>query len=152
MPQHNFRNRGPKRPVDKEIVNILKTAIGTGQVALTLRTAGMAETLSGIRGNLSGKFGANAGSVGMVIAVVREGQTASTLDLTDGGTLYAPQQDVLFAWFGHGSPAVTELHWQKIDVKAMRKLKDGDTIQILLRCTAADTVDVTGSITSFYKQ
>ena len=146
-------NRAPKRPVDKEVINVTKAAVGNTQLATVLRTAEMAETLSGIRGNMSVLFGAATGLLVMAIVLVRNGQTASTLNLTDGGTTYAPQQDVLWAagveigTSGAGAP----LNLQ-IEVKSMRKMREGDAIHFLVLSNGTDRADIHGIISSFYKQ
>ena len=145
-----FVRKGPKRLVDKAIINVKKTAIGTSQVATILRTAGEAETLVRLVGNIAIIAGANAGFLRMLIALVRDGQVASAISATDAGTLYAPEQDVL--WYRNVATSGSLDQDIGIDVKGMRKLRKGDTIQFLAIGSAADITDIEGAVTSFYKQ
>ena len=142
--------RGPKRPIDKAINVVFKTAVAATQVATILDpSANNACTVTGVRwqGNVIGD-GGNSGAehiFGWAIVLVRDGQVASTLDVTtDGGSLYDPEQDVLVWGIGNSQIIANSATVNPIEfsgsTKTMRKLRKGDRIHFLAIGTATETV------------
>ena len=142
--------RGPKRPIDKGLNIVFKNTVGASQVATVLDPAAQgACTITGLRwqGNVIGD-GETAGLdhvFSWAIVLVREGNSASTLDhTTDGGTLYQPEQDVLVFGIGNsqavaGTSTVSPIQYTG-STKTMRKLRQGDRIHFIAIGTVTETV------------
>ena len=146
-----FVRRGPKRPIDKTSEVIVSDAVGTSQVAQELLPITVAQTIIRIVGNIEIHDGAAVGNIGLAIVMKRDGQALSTMLLTSGSRLYAPEQDVLYQYMGKTVAADTPIKLL-IDVKGMRKLKPGDSINLVLLGAGADVADVVGQLTLFSKQ
>ena len=145
------------RPIDKDIINVNKPGVDASQVTTVIRTSTQAETMAGIRGNLSARKGGSATtSATLAIAIVKvpDGKNPSTLLLTDGVGMYNPEQDVL--WHKHVVfvEAVDALQWYDwdVEVKTMRKMKTDDTIQVIMIASDTNTADVIGALSIFCKQ
>ena len=145
-----FRRVGPKRPIEKQAIVQFAVAIGTTQQLNTLHTAIVAETLVRIIGNISFNQGANAGFGGCVLVHNRDGQAISTMSLADGVAIYQPEQDIL--WAKVFSTESTQVFNFDIDVKAMRKLKEGDILSLILLANGADVFDFISQMSMFFKQ
>ena len=142
------------RPIDKQSINFNKT-VGTTQLALAVRTAAMAETFSGakITGGWAKSTATILGNVTIVLVLVRDGQTASTLDLGDGNCIYEPEQDILWAKaIVTLAAAGTSFNDIEGTVGTMRKLKAGDSLQLLAVGTTPNLVSINLVFTGFYKQ
>ncbi len=145
---------GPKRPIDQSLINVVINNIDTSQINKTVRTAGMAETL--IRIIIEGQVirGTTALDTRVLLALVKvpDGRTASTMVITDLGTLYAPEQDVL--WFRHISiKSDTDQAYELYkDIKAMRKLKKNDTIQLIAQASGSNVASFGATVRFWYKQ
>ena len=151
MSQRTVR-AGPKRPIDKALININIDAQGTTQASVQLRNASLAETLVRLVGNISLAGGAgNQAIASLLIIMQRDGAGISSIVQTNAGSMYQPEQDVLWhkMLVGIFNDEIVQLD---IDVKGMRKLKPGDKIMFILDCNIADGFDITGSLTQFYKQ
>ena len=140
---------GPKRPMEKDITNLLDS-INTSMSTSNLHTTAAAETLVRLVGYLSWSFLTNAGSFGLVLVRNRDGAAVSTMTLTAGQAIYEPVGDVL--WSGIFKSAAGVVDYVFVDVKGMRKLRSGDRILLLSIGQAADTVNLAGSFTAFFKQ
>ena len=145
----NFPSRS-RRPIDREITVIAKNAVGTTQVSTVFRTAIVAETLIRTVGNVNFVLGANASNFGFMIIISRDGLSAVSISLADGTTMYAPEENVLYAYRGRVLAGyVIEAHF---DIKGQRKLKPGDEILAIMEGASADTFDAHGVVTTFFKQ
>ena len=82
--------------------------------------------------------------------IVRDGMSASTLDLTNGNITYEPEQDVL--WMAAGRAVGGEKDYRFVETKSMRKLKVSDTIRLIVRGSVTDVIDLSGALTTFAKQ
>ena len=146
----------PRRPIDRTNINRDKTAVGTTQSTLVVRTAGEAETLVRTMVSLGVVKGAATGAISgaLLLVVNRDGQTLSTALLTSNGPLYKPEQDIIWHEtfkLPAGAEAVAWLHFKE-DSQAMRKLKKGDTLTLIELSSAADGFDVFGNFTTWAKQ
>jgi hypothetical protein len=149
------RNASGRRPIDKRLPNVEKSVIGTAQVSTTLFTAGGACTITGLRWSGAARH-ANVGAftkLKWAIVIVRDGQSASTLSTSDSANLYEPEQDVLAfgsllgpdADAGQG-PIVFDISGTS---KAMRKLRDDDTIQFIMVSDTASSWALSASVQLF---
>ena len=140
------------RPIDKKIVIVSKNGTAATQATTTLFTATFPCTLFGLRWN--GAVMQNAGTgfadFKWVIVIVRDGQTISTLGVSDAADLYQPEQHVLA--FGAGmvdnNVEVMELSGS---TKTMRKMQLGDTLVFVIRNIATDTVNTRVAVQFFCK-
>ena len=140
----------PRRPIDREVTVIAKNAVGTSQVSTVLRLSIISETLIRTVGNLVFVLGANASNFGFMIIISREGLSAVSMSLSDAATMYAPQENVLYAYRGRVLAGQKEQVF--FDLKGQRKLKPGDEILAIFKGASSDTMDAHGVITTFYKQ
>ena len=143
--------RGPKRPIDKALNIVFKSSVGASQVqTILLPAATGACTITGIRwqGNVVGD-GGGAGIdhvFAWALVLVRDGDTANTLDpTTDGGDLYLPEQDVLVWGIGNNQSMAGTVTGSGPDqfigtTKTMRKLRQGDRIVWIGIGTVTETV------------
>lgn len=143
-----------KRPIDKGLIVVAQIA-STTQQETTLLTATFPGTVTGIRWSLAFNAGAVQGNNGFwAIIIVRDGLAASSLSLTDGASLYEPEQDVLAygVWRGADNDAGTgPAVWQSEgSTKSMRKLMGGDKLLFITKA-AAITGEVDGCVQLFMK-
>ena len=152
---------GNVRPVDKRIVSVLKSAVGTSQQTTTLVTATSACTVFGIRWSFwcDGDTGTEGAQHTYAWAIVRqrEGATLVSLNTGDGNTFYTPEQDVLAFDQGHNrgdaataSAMTDKTHWND-KTESKRKLMIGDKIVFIINGIATDTVRCEGSFQLFCK-
>ena len=85
--------------------------------------------------------------------IIRDGQSVGTVAVSDGSSLYEPEQDVL-AWNMTTSGATGPSTGVNEDMysglcKTMRKLKSGDTLSLLLRGTNTETSTFGGACQFF---
>lgn len=131
------------RPIDKSIVNVVKT-LGTTQLATVLITATFPCTITGLRWEVNATAPtAGSATVRWAIVRVKDGVVVSVMAFSDASSLYDPEQEVI-TWgllkaadldAGTG-PAIA---LSKGDTKSMRKLAGGDTIQMICVSTVAGT-------------
>ena len=135
---------------------IYADAPGTTQDTLTVRLAAMAETFVGgfLIGNFTKGVATSRVSIAIALIVLREGQTVSALNLSEGSPLYSPEQDVLWATvFDTAKAADSDLVRDfTVQIKAQRKLKIGDTLRLINVSSAANGGNIFASFTGFYKQ
>ncbi len=150
----NGRVFASKRPIDKALINVFKSGVDGTQVTTTLVTATFPCTVVGLRWDLSmlTDGGTTPGSYGWAIVIVRDGVTVSTISLTDGGTFFAPEQDVM----AYGSGVLQQIdigsgHHYNGSTKTMRKLMGGDKLLFLFIGVATQTTLVRGTIQFFCK-
>ena len=141
-----------KRKIDRDLIAITLSAVGTTQqnVALVAAREGV-NTIVRIVGALNLILGTNIGTWGLAIVHSRAGISLNTIDLTNAGTMYAPEYDVLWHKSGLMPAASVEPQGFEIDVRGMRILREGDQIQLVCRGSAADVFDLAGSTLTFRK-
>jgi len=143
-----------KRPIDKNLLFIGKTN-SAGQQTTDLVTATYPCTITGLRWDLKtiGGAGGNAG-VQWAIVLVKDGNSANNIAVSDGSTFYEPEQNVLA--FGNmyvmdsdaGTGNATDE--DKGSTKTMRKLMGGDKLVFVTRASAANG-EINGIVQFFCK-
>ncbi len=118
-------------------------AAGTTQTTSTLFTCGVVpRTFSrlffsgGIEPKVTGDFV-------MCVIILRDGLAQPGLSLTSGGTPYEPQEDVLWMdrWMINPTLNGNQVMKFNYDIKAQRKMKEGDRIRVVALGSSA-TVDM----------
>lgn len=142
-----------KRPIDKSLINVVQST-GTAQLSTTLVTATFPCTITGLRWDADVVSSLVLSGGRWAIVIVRDGQAASTLALSNGSALYEPEQDVLafgtwnaFASTG-GGPTVQKVQGS---TKSMRKLMGGDSIQFISLGDVASGAVIEGVLQFFCK-
>ncbi len=154
-----FRVRYPRararRPVEKVAREIVKNALPATQSDETLFTASQAQTLVRIVGNLCfNKDSPLADTDVNLLLVIRhepEGVTLPTISAGAGVVLDA-EQHILHGFAARFNDGWVEPLVHYVDVRAMRKLKEGDVIRLSLDTNQASAIDVSGFLTLFLKQ
>lgn len=136
-----------KRPIEKDIINVHLTSAGTQQEAV-IYTADDPCTVSGLRGNLMVTGTVTPDTFRFVIVRVPANLGASTLGTTSGGFLYRPENEVLFSFAGR-LYNVGDFINVPIDIKAMRKLRETDSIRV--EFVSGGTSKLDGCINIFSK-
>ncbi len=152
-----FAFSGPKRPIDKQIINVDQSSVGTSQVQTDLFTATFPCTITGIRWELSN---ANLLTTGTpryqwAIVLLRDGETASVMSSSNASSFYQPEQNVL-SWSSGlvrdtdigGGPTIK---YDSGSTKTMRKLMGGDKIIFIAIASAASSLLISGSVQFFCK-
>ncbi len=121
-----------KRPIDKNLV-VTSHTITTTVVATTLATTTFPCTVVGIRWELSASTAvASVQDVWWAIVIIPDGEAVKTPTISNAGTFYAPEQNVLA--FGMGQMMDNTLQAEALmwsgSTKTMRKLKGGDVLAI----------------------
>ncbi len=155
IPRTSFGRRiSAKRPIDKLLVNVVKSNVDATQEITVLTTATFPCTIVGLRWDLT--FASSAGSAlatyAWVIIILRDGSTVSTIAISDAGSLYQPEQDVLA--FGRGFNGASALGIPSKymgSTKTMRKLMGGDRLQFVMVGEATNTTACAGCIQFFCK-
>ena len=143
-----------KRPIDKQIINTA-LAIAATQVGTLLHTAAFPGTITGLMVDLTfiQDAGTSPGAFAWLIVLVKEGQTASTISLTNGGTLYQPEQNVMMWGRGTHNRAtndnVPRVYTQRS--KTMRKMQVGDRLDFICIGEATNTTLLNGAVQFFIK-
>ena len=141
---------GPKRPIEKFNTNGILTQVGPTKQTVDLFTANMAQTLVGLK--INGNIYVDPNEYGaVVIAVVREGNSANEISFTNGQSQYEPEQDVLWSFLLGG---ITDQNSVNIDddSKAMRKLNNGDKIVLIVDGSTSDSTNCYLNVTGWLKQ
>ena len=144
------------RPIDKELKAILQ-AVDDSVVSTTLKTTTFPGTIVGLRWELGAiSLIATADSaVYWAVVVVNDGEAANTPAISDAATFYAPEQNVLA--FGYGYVSDTDVgsgprsvSWSGT-TKTMRKLKQGDKLQLISLSSVATSAQLRGVVQFFFK-
>ncbi len=148
------RRTGGKRPVDKLLINVIKSGVAGSTVTTTLVTATFPCTVVGLRWDISAACDAGTalGKVAWAIIILKDGETVNNLGTSDAGTLYNPEQNVM-TWGNSiltGADQATIERWTG-DTKTMRKLMGGDKLMFLVVGEATNTAEVRGTIQFFCK-
>jgi len=90
----------------------------------------------------------------ILLVLVRDGKTASTVSLANNGVLYAPEQDILWYTVFKLPAEADSLAWIHgfFDTKGSRKMRSGDTIQLVVVSAVTDGFDYVCTPTLFIKQ
>ena len=144
-----------KRPVDKQMHNILDSGVGTAQVNALIRTSIVAETFSG--GHIVGGWSKDASAIkGHAIAlliVLRDGATISSLDVAANATPYKPEQDVLWASAIHVPDTADQTFVQFSNkIKTQRKFLTDDKLYLVTKGSINSVANFFAVFTSFFKQ
>lgn len=145
-----------KRPIDKSLLAVNSTA-NTSQTALALTTATFPCTVTGLRWDLNYLHTITTGNATVFwsIVVVHDGLSPSTMSTSNGGDMYTPEQDVLAFGVLCGADAdagTGNIQAKSIgNTKTMRKLKAGDSLQLLVLSSAANSGSFIGAIQFFCK-
>ncbi len=130
----SYYRQGPARHTSK-VLKAVALAPGTTQDTLDLINSSVAGTVSGFRWDFTIRGTTSAiARVGFVIVHLRDGSTLSTMSLTDGADLYAPEEDVLCFGYAVGSDSdATGVQFARLQgvSSAKRKIKQGDKIVIV---------------------
>ncbi len=144
--------RTGRRPVDKLIIVVNKDTIAGSQVQTILTTATFPCTVVGLRWQITAaQDGGTTACIGeWAIIILRDGQTAGTLVLSDQGTMFQPEQDVL-TWGMWNIDNNTQTKMMEGDTKTMRKLLGGDRLVFIAIGVATQTTKIQGIIQFFCK-
>ena len=143
---------GPKRPVDK-VVYYCQISANTTATINTVFTANEALTYSGgtITGNLVGNIA--PGTMTYSLQYVQDGN--SPADITPAtNTEFNPEQNILWVGAFYNPSSTAGLVHQPIiaKLKAMRKMKKGDTIVLVTDSDNNNSSVLTVTLTLFFKQ
>ena len=121
-----------------------------------IRLATVAETFTSMKLTIGISKGAQAGDGLLAICVVRrqEGATIGTISFADAGQIYSIDNDLLWGRY-FMLPSGADGNWAQnyeVTIKAQRKLKIGDEIDILMDANSANEAFVMLHSASFYKQ
>ena len=145
-----------KRPIDKALISVSQ-AVSTAQDSTVLYQIGTPGTMTGLRWSLSYRSDTTTADTLMswAIVVVHDGQTVSTLVLTDGTALYEPEQDVVA--FGSAlcvdadTSAGPRVRFFEGSSKGMRKLRVGDEVRLISISAQANAGVLAGAVQLFVK-
>ncbi len=141
------------RPIDKELKVVNKSAVAGSQVATVLKTTTFPGTVVGLRWSLGAvqDAGTAISQLTWAIIVVSDGNAASTIALSDAADMYTPEQDVLA--YGCVVASGTDINSERIEgtTKTMRKLKQGDQLQLITIAEATNTWTLFGVVQFFFK-
>ena len=149
-------SKGAARPVDKQLISVSQ-AISTTQTDTKLLDITFPATLVGLRWAISfnGILTAAPTNMSWAIVIVRDGETANTMNRSDGATFYSPEQNCLtFGIFripdtDAGAGPVT-IQWSD-STKTMRKMAVGDELHIIGEGSSASTGQMIGIVQFFTK-
>ncbi len=152
--------RSARRAINKQLVNTNISTIVAAQQATTLETFTFPVTLTGLRWDLTIlRTAATAGVISRIvwaIIMLPDSQTASTISLTNAGSMYQPEQHVLAygTFISDGvSAAGAAAHIRSFNgsSKTMRKLQSGDKLELITFGTATEEHELFGTIQWFEK-
>ncbi len=147
-----FVRRTGRRPVDKLLIVVNKDTVAGSQVQTILTTATFPCTVVGLRWVITvAQDGGTTACIGeWAIIILRDGQTAGTLVLSDAGTMFQPEQDVM-TWGMWNIDNNTQTKTMEGDTKTMRKLLGGDRLVFIAIGVATQTSKIQGVIQFFCK-
>lgn len=141
-----------KRPIDKALINVIKATIDATQVSTTLATASNACTITGIRWMIAHAQDAGTGlcSLQWALVIVRDGNSANTINQSDAGSFYDPEQNCLvFAQSIIDNNTETKIF--EGNTKTMRKMLIGDKLVFIAKGAATNTSTIRGTVQFFCK-
>ncbi len=141
--------------LDKQIVVVTHTITSATQTVTNLQTFTTPCTVLGIRWNLTfiSDFTTAQAEQDLAWAIVLnpETQTASILAVSDGATLYAPEQNCL-VWGVTAIPSSETSRNPQIfsgDTRTLRKMRAGDQLQFISKLSSTGPVKIRGAIQYF---
>jgi len=152
--------RSARRAINKQLVNTNISTIVAAQQASVLETFTFPVTLTGLRWDLtvlrSAGTAGNLSRLTWAIIMLPDSQSASTISLTNAGSMYQPEQHVLAygTFISDGvSAAGAAGHIRSFSgsSKTMRKLQSGDILELIVFGTATEEHELFGTIQWFEK-
>jgi len=148
-----------RRPIDKQLINVLVAAQANTQTNTILITAAYPGTITGIRWSLSfqNPIGGVANYGKWMIVRVKDGLAPSTIAFTSAASAYTPEQEVIAFgnWAVNDSDIATSngpsVYIAEGTTKSMRKLMGGDRIYFIVNGQQAGPTVVLGTIQFFSK-
>ena len=146
------RNTTTKRLIEKANALVLR-APTIVQTTDPLYTADESVTLVRIVGNLmAGNVSATPNNTSIAIVILRTPHAVALMSTATSQPIYDAVQDILWARAIRSSAVLNSFSDMEIDVKGMRKLKTGDTIELLTKSTADAAHSLYGQFTLFLKE
>lgn len=147
-----IRTFSAKRPIDKAIISIANTAVTGTQVVTTLATITFPCTIVGLLWDISAgtSAGSSNGTAAWAIIVVRDGEAANTIALSNASTFYAPEQNVMAFGYTVLNTGQQAIHWNGKS-KTGRKMMGGDLLQLIIVGEDTNTAEFRGAIQFFCK-
>ena len=143
---------GPKRPVDKVVYCAIVQASTTATIN-TVYKADEALTYCGgvISGNITGTT--TTGVMSYALQYVQDGNGPTDISPADD-TEWNPEQNILWAGLFSNNSSTAGQIFQPVSakLKAMRKMKKGDTILLTTDATADNCGFLAVTLTLFFKQ
>ncbi len=143
-----------KRPIDKQIINVA-LAVDATQRTTDLFTFTFPGTVTGMMIDLTfaQDAGTGNGAYSWVIVQQREGTSISTISLTNAGSLYQPEQNVMMWGRGTSHRATNDTPAREYTqrTKAMRKMMGGDKLVFVTLGEATNTHLLNGAVQFFIK-
>lgn len=146
-----------KRPIDKQLLWVEKSAFGTTKVSTNLYVPTVPCTITGLRWALNFKNLLTTGSIQYIwmIHVLRGGSSTPEISQSDGSNIAGDEREVM-AWgvgiladadIGAGPQVMKD----EGSTKTMRKMMPGDILEIVFDCDTASGADVAGIVQFFAK-
>ncbi len=141
-----------RRPIDKNLVAVLKATVNATQENTTLLTTTFPCTIVGLRWELAVNQDGGTGLAGYSwgIVVVRDGVTVDTMATSDAASFFNPEENMLV--FGVGSiENALETKTHSGSTKTMRKMQGGDKLVFIFKGIATETTGCRGVVQFFCK-
>ena len=146
------RTTRSKRLIEKDNAVVLR-APTIAQTADVIYTADRSLTLVRIVGNLMvGNVSATPNNTSIVIVLQPAGYNIRTVSTTSLEQIYTAMKDVLWGRAVRSSAILNTFVDVDIDVKGMRKMRDGDILVMAMKSTADAAHSVFGQVTMFFKE
>lgn len=146
----------PTRPIDKSIIAVALTA--TSSIATsTLQTTTFPCTVVGLRWSLSILCAVTTTNpiVAWAIVVVKDGNSANSISISNAADFYTPEQNVLAFGMSRVSDSDSGSGPKILQIdnstKTMRKLKAGDLLQFICISDTASGANINGAVQFFCK-
>lgn len=149
--------RSSTRSIDKNLIGLVHTDVGTTQRVTILKTTTFPCTVTGLRWSfVFDAVSTAADTTGIwIIVVVKDGETINTIGISNGGDVYTPEQNVMaFGAIGGKDAdlgAGPGLIMVEGSTKTMRKLHGGDVLQFAVLMTTGASAILTGCVQLFCK-
>ena len=142
-----------KRPIDKSLVYVNKDTVDATQVTTQLLVATFPCTVTGLRWDIQVDRSAGTGQCrgDWCIVLVKDGNSANSISISDAATFYEPEQNVLAFGVHSGQQDGPDSTHFMGTTKTMRKLMGGDQLIFVYKGLATNTSNVRGIIQFFCK-
>ena len=144
-----------KRPIDKSLIFVEDDALTVRQTITTLIAPPSACTMVGLRWVIASVK--DTGTSGIIsnftwaIVLVRDGNSANALSITNGNEFYQPEQNVLAFGVAPSTNDTNQSLLQEGNTKTMRKLLIRDSIVFIAKGQNTETTSYRGIIQIFCK-